>query len=213
MDFCLKWRHHITNIEVLAVPKSPTQLYFLLQQRRLRWLGHIHRMAGGRIPKDLLYGQLAARSRSQRHFEKTRRLTFASRLSARLIWSTRAWYGLRKLGGTGQRAAPLEAWAQQRACQSRGQGPCTRSSARSSLEELLKRNAVITNIVGGLHSAAPPTSAAAVEKIVLPHPWSILSEEWQHIYVYVYVCVCQCVSIYIYIYIYIYTHTHRKQDC
>ena len=118
MDFCLKWRDHITNIEVLAVPRSPTQLYFLLQQRRLRWLGHVHRMAGGRIPKDLLYGQLAACSRSQRHFEKTQRLTFASRLSARLIWSTRAWYGLRKLGGTGQRPAPLEAWAQQRACQS-----------------------------------------------------------------------------------------------
>ena len=30
----------------------------LLKQRRMRWLGHVVRMDDGRIPKDLLYGEL-----------------------------------------------------------------------------------------------------------------------------------------------------------
>ncbi|KAJ8043106.1 hypothetical protein HOLleu_10066 [Holothuria leucospilota] len=30
----------------------------MLSERRLRWLGHVHRMEKGRIPKDLLYGKL-----------------------------------------------------------------------------------------------------------------------------------------------------------
>ena len=33
-------------------------MYTLLKQRRLRWLGHVVRMADGQIPKDLLYGEL-----------------------------------------------------------------------------------------------------------------------------------------------------------
>ena len=34
-------------------------MYTLLRQRRLRWLGHFRRMEDGRIPKDILYGELA----------------------------------------------------------------------------------------------------------------------------------------------------------
>ena len=30
----------------------------LCSQRRLRWLGHVHRMDDGRIPKKVLFGQL-----------------------------------------------------------------------------------------------------------------------------------------------------------
>ena len=39
-------------------------MYTLLRQRRLRWLGHVHRMEDGRIPKDILYGELATGRRS-----------------------------------------------------------------------------------------------------------------------------------------------------
>ena len=35
----------------------------ILRERRLRWLGHVRRMDPGRIPKDLLYGQLAVGTR------------------------------------------------------------------------------------------------------------------------------------------------------
>ena len=34
-------------------------MYTLLQQRRFRWSGHVRRMDDGRIPKDILYGELA----------------------------------------------------------------------------------------------------------------------------------------------------------
>ena len=35
----------------------------MLKQRRMRWLGHVVRMDDGRIPKDLLYGELVQRKR------------------------------------------------------------------------------------------------------------------------------------------------------
>ena len=39
-------------------------LHTLLKQRRMHWLGHVVRMEDGRIPKDLLYGELAQGTRS-----------------------------------------------------------------------------------------------------------------------------------------------------
>ena len=39
------------------------QTYTLLKQRRMRYLGHVTRMKDGRIPKDLLYGELATGKR------------------------------------------------------------------------------------------------------------------------------------------------------
>ena len=33
-------------------------MYSLLSQRRLRWLGHVHRMNDRRILKEVLHGQL-----------------------------------------------------------------------------------------------------------------------------------------------------------
>ena len=37
-------------IELAGLPS----IYTILRQRRMRWLGHVHRMDNGRIPKDLL---------------------------------------------------------------------------------------------------------------------------------------------------------------
>ncbi len=35
----------------------------ILSKKRLHWLGHVRRMGPGRIPRDLLYGELAEGSR------------------------------------------------------------------------------------------------------------------------------------------------------
>ena len=59
----IKWQDRVTNNEVLSRAKA-TSMTTILQQRRLRWLGHVCRMEDGRIPKDLLYGELASGKRS-----------------------------------------------------------------------------------------------------------------------------------------------------
>ena len=51
------WQQNITYKEVLR-PTGLTTMYFILSQRRLRWLGHILRMGDKRIPKSLLYSEL-----------------------------------------------------------------------------------------------------------------------------------------------------------
>jgi len=58
----ITWEDRITNTEVLSRAKSTT-IFAMLSERRLRWLGHVRRMDKGRIPKDLLYGQLEQGSR------------------------------------------------------------------------------------------------------------------------------------------------------
>ena len=37
----------------------------ILSERRLRWIGHVHRMGAERIPRALLYGELAAGTRKR----------------------------------------------------------------------------------------------------------------------------------------------------
>ena len=58
----ITWQDKITNNKVLAKAGLPS-MFTLLRQRRLRWLGHVRRMEDGRIPKDILYGQLATGKR------------------------------------------------------------------------------------------------------------------------------------------------------
>ncbi|PIK54723.1 hypothetical protein BSL78_08369 [Apostichopus japonicus] len=57
------WEDKVTNNDVLCKARS-TSIYAMLSERRLRWLGHVSRMDKGRIPKDLLYGQLECGTRS-----------------------------------------------------------------------------------------------------------------------------------------------------
>ena len=59
----ISWIDKVTNEEVLR-RTSLTTLPTILKRRRLRWLGHVSRMEDGRIPKDLLYGELASGTRT-----------------------------------------------------------------------------------------------------------------------------------------------------
>ena len=58
----IKWQERITTNEVIHQAGIPS-MHALLMQRRLRWLGHVRRMEEGRIPKDMLYGELCQGSR------------------------------------------------------------------------------------------------------------------------------------------------------
>ena len=60
----IRWDDYVTNEEVLE-RTGMHSVYALLQQRRLRWLGHVSRMPDKRIPKDLLYGELQLGARNQ----------------------------------------------------------------------------------------------------------------------------------------------------
>ena len=50
------------NTEVLDRAGAPT-MYSLLRQHRMRWKGHVRRMEDGRIPKEILNGELAVGKR------------------------------------------------------------------------------------------------------------------------------------------------------
>ena len=54
----ITWQDKVTNAAVLEQAGS-LSMHLMLSQRRLRWLGHVHRMEDGRIPKDILFGELA----------------------------------------------------------------------------------------------------------------------------------------------------------
>ncbi|XP_050710731.1 uncharacterized protein LOC126995286 [Eriocheir sinensis] len=58
----ISWSDKVPNTDVLERAGLPT-MYTMLRQRRLRWIGHVRRMEDGRIPKDILYGELASGKR------------------------------------------------------------------------------------------------------------------------------------------------------
>ena len=60
----ITWRDKVTNNEVLERAGIPS-MFTLLRQRRIRWLGHVCRMAAGRIPNDILYGELTSGKREK----------------------------------------------------------------------------------------------------------------------------------------------------
>ena len=59
----ITWQDRVSNTKVLAQAGIP-RMFALLSKRHLRWLGHVSRMQDGRLPKDILFGELATGSRS-----------------------------------------------------------------------------------------------------------------------------------------------------
>ena len=53
----IRWQDRVTNTEVLEGAGSLSKPSLLIQ-RRLRWLGHAHRMEPDRLPREILYGEL-----------------------------------------------------------------------------------------------------------------------------------------------------------
>ena len=58
----ISWEDKVPNTDVLERAHS-TSMYTMLSQRRLRWLGHVHRMDPSRLPRAVLYGELSTGSR------------------------------------------------------------------------------------------------------------------------------------------------------
>ena len=52
----VSWRDHVPNSTTLHLTGSYDSIT-IIRQRRLRWLGHAHRMEDGRLPKDILYSE------------------------------------------------------------------------------------------------------------------------------------------------------------
>ena len=62
----ISWRDKVPNTEVMDRAGLLT-MYTLLRQCRMRWIGHVRRIEDGRIPKDILYGELAVGKRPRGH--------------------------------------------------------------------------------------------------------------------------------------------------
>ena len=60
----IRWHDRITNLEVFDRSNS-TSIETLLIKAQLRWVGHVIRMEDFRMPKRLLYGELASGSRNR----------------------------------------------------------------------------------------------------------------------------------------------------
>ena len=60
----IKWQDKISNIEVLERSRC-SSIEAMMISAQLRWVGHVVRMADDRIPKQLLYGELAQGKRSR----------------------------------------------------------------------------------------------------------------------------------------------------
>ena len=68
------WQHKITDESVLSLTNMPG-IPVILRQRHIRWLGHVHRMENGLIPKDVSCKEVAnvrrPRGRPKLHYINT----------------------------------------------------------------------------------------------------------------------------------------------
>ena len=59
----IAWQGRITNNFALQRGNNIPSILTLLKQKHMWWLGHLVNMDDGRMPKDLLYGELAQGTR------------------------------------------------------------------------------------------------------------------------------------------------------
>ena len=59
----ITWQQQIPDTEVLEKAKIPS-MFAILRQRRLRWLGHVNRMPPSRLPRMMLFSELASGTRT-----------------------------------------------------------------------------------------------------------------------------------------------------
>jgi len=87
----VQWQDRIPNTEILNRCKI-TGVEVMIMQSQLRWCGHVHRMPDSRIPKQLLYGQLADSARSQggqrKRYKDHLRLTLKSSDISNSSWES-----------------------------------------------------------------------------------------------------------------------------
>lgn len=60
LDSLDSYRQDKTTYSEVLSQADPSSMHSILRQRRLRWLGHLHRMENKRIQKDTLYGMLSS---------------------------------------------------------------------------------------------------------------------------------------------------------
>ena len=60
----IKWQDKIPDVEVLNRAKS-VSVEALITSAQLRWAGHVRRMPESRLPKAILYSELASGNRNQ----------------------------------------------------------------------------------------------------------------------------------------------------
>ena len=58
------WQDRVSNLQVLDMAESASIKAMILKSR-LRWIGHVIRMENNRLPKQLMFGELASGKRKQ----------------------------------------------------------------------------------------------------------------------------------------------------
>lgn len=60
----IRWEEKKTNTDVLKKANLPS-IFTILCKRRLKWLSHVTRVDDARIPKQMLYDQMATGKRAR----------------------------------------------------------------------------------------------------------------------------------------------------
>ena len=64
LDMNIKWQDRVSNLQVLDMAEV-TSIEAMILKSRLRWVGHVIRMEDNRLPKQLMFGELASGKRKR----------------------------------------------------------------------------------------------------------------------------------------------------